>query len=57
MMMTARILSWLALAGTIVPALLFFNDQATLDQTKSWMLASTVLWFATAPAWMDRRTP
>ena len=54
MIPTARLLSWAALAGTIVPSILFFNDQATLDQTKLWMLVSTVVWFATAPVWMDR---
>jgi hypothetical protein len=51
----ARLLSWLALAGTIGPAMLFFGGQITLDETKSWMLAATVLWFATAPLWMDRK--
>jgi hypothetical protein len=50
----ARVLSWLALAGTIVPAMLFFGGQITLGQTQSWMLAATILWFATAPLWMDR---
>ena len=54
MITTFRVLSWLALAGTIVPSILFFNGQITLDQTKLWMLAGTVLWFATAPVWMDR---
>ena len=54
MMIAARVLSWIALAGSIVPAILFFNGQITLDQTKLWMLVSTVLWFVTAPLWMDR---
>jgi hypothetical protein len=51
----ARIVSWLALGGTILPSMLFFYDQATLDQTKLWMLVATVVWFATAPVWMDRK--
>ena len=55
MMTAARVVSWLALAGTIGPAMLFFGGQVTLDQTQSWMLAATVLWFATAPVWMGRR--
>jgi hypothetical protein len=45
----ARIASWLALAGTIVPALMFMADRLTLDAVKLWMLVSTVVWFATAP--------
>jgi hypothetical protein len=55
MITAARLVSWLALVGTIGPAMLFFAGQVTLEQTQSWMLASTVLWFATAPLWMDRR--
>jgi hypothetical protein len=55
MIAVARLVSLLALAATIGPALLFFGDQFTLDQTKAWMLAAAVLWFATAPIWMDRR--
>jgi hypothetical protein len=45
----ARIGSWLALAATIVPPVLFFYDRMTLDQTKLWMLVATIVWFATAP--------
>ena len=49
-----RVLSWLALAGTLVPSVLFFYGRMTLDQTKLWMLIATILWFATAPVWMER---
>ena len=55
MIAVARFLSWLALAGSIVPAVLFVKDQITLDQTKLWMLAATIVWFASAPMWMNRR--
>jgi hypothetical protein len=47
--MATRVLSWLALTGTIVPPILFFYDRVTLDQTKLWMLIATVVWFAAAP--------
>ena len=50
----ARLISWLALAGTILPPLLFFVDRLDLDQTKLWMLVATVAWFAATPVWMDR---
>ena len=49
MIIAARVLSWLALAATIVPPVLFFYDRITLDQTKLWMLIATVVWFAAAP--------
>jgi hypothetical protein len=50
----AQVISWIALAGTIVPPVLFFRGEATLDQVKLWMLAAAVVWFATAPIWTDR---
>ena len=50
----ARLVSWLALAGTILPPVLFFVGRVDLDQTKLWMLVATVAWFAATPVWMDR---
>jgi hypothetical protein len=49
-----QILSWMALAGTLLPALLYLSDDLTLASVKTWMLASTVVWFAVTPLWMDR---
>jgi hypothetical protein len=49
-----RIVSWLALAGTILPAVLFVNDRMTLSRMQLWMLVATVAWFASAPTWMER---
>ena len=51
MITLARVLSWLALAATIVPPLFFFYDRMTLDQTKLWMFIATIVWFATALVW------
>ncbi len=50
----ARLVSWLALVGTILPPLLFFADRLDLPQVKLWMLVATVVWFAATPVWMDR---
>jgi len=49
----ARVVSFLALAATIAPPVMFAIDRLTLDQTKIGMLAATIVWFATAPLWMD----
>jgi hypothetical protein len=49
-----RTISGLALAGTILPPLLFFADRLDLDQTKWVMLLATIAWFAATPWWMDR---
>jgi len=49
----AIICSWLALAATIVPALLFMTGNAQLETVKATMLWATVVWFATASFWME----
>lgn len=41
-----RILSWLGLALTLLPACLFFYGQLGSGTVKGLMLAGTVLWFA-----------
>jgi len=51
----ARIISILSLAGTIMPALLFFAGRIDLTQVKFWMLIWTVAWFVATPIWMDRK--
>jgi hypothetical protein len=50
----AQLVSLAALAGTIVPPMLFFTGHMTLDAVKGWMLAASVTWFAATPLWMDR---
>jgi hypothetical protein len=51
----AQCLSALALAGTLIPPLLFFADKIELPALKQWMLLATVLWFAATPFWMEHR--
>jgi hypothetical protein len=48
----AKILGLLALAGTIVPPVLFLTKQMGQEPMKLIMLISMVVWFATAPLWM-----
>jgi TM2 domain-containing membrane protein YozV len=50
----AKAVSFAALAGTIVPPVLFFYGQVDLEVMKAWMLASAVAWFAATPLWMSR---
>jgi hypothetical protein len=53
MKQTARIISMLALAATILPSLLFFADRISLAQAKTWMLIAMVVWYVSAPLWMQ----
>lgn len=55
MRLLLQIISWLALAGTIAPALIYLGGGMALDQVKWWMLIATVVWFATVPLWMGRK--
>ena len=49
---TAKVLGLLALAGTIVPPMLFLMKSLSEEPMKMIMLVSTVVWFVTAPLWM-----
>jgi len=51
----ARFFSALALVATVLPACLFYAGKLDLPQVKTGMLVATVLWFLTAPFWMERR--
>ena len=51
-----KLISYLALVGTIIPSLLvFFGD---LDQqTNKYIMASAMLiWFGTAPFWINKKS-
>ncbi|MGH9385465.1 MAG: hypothetical protein ACRD2N_14385 [Vicinamibacterales bacterium] len=47
-------LSLAALAGSIVPAVLFFYGYVDIGAVKVWMLVATVVWFGVTPAWMKQ---
>jgi hypothetical protein len=48
-------ISGIALAGTILPAILFLVGAISLDMSKNWLLAATVAWFIATPLWMGRK--
>jgi hypothetical protein len=50
-----RIVSFLALGGTLGAALAFFYDVLPLASTKGLLLACAVIWFASAPFWMEHK--
>ena len=49
-----KVLSWAALAGVVVPGVLFAMGSSSLDQVKGVMIGSTILWFCSAVCWMGR---
>lgn len=48
-----QILSWTALAGTVVPSMVYCAGGMDLNLVKWIMLLSTILWFAVTPLWME----
>jgi purine-cytosine permease-like protein len=52
--LTAQVVSWAALAGIVIPGLLFAAGNTTLEQVKGVMTVSTVIWFISSLCWMGR---
>jgi hypothetical protein len=50
-----KIISYLALAGTIIPSLLVFFGDMDIQVSKNIMAASMVVWFVSAPFWINRK--
>jgi high-affinity Fe2+/Pb2+ permease len=50
-----KILSYLGLALTVVPSFLVFSGVIDLSYHKMLMLIGTLLWFLTAPFWMNKQ--
>ncbi len=51
----SKLISFASLAGTLIPPVLFFFDKLPPSAMQFWMLTATVVWFATAPFWMEHR--
>ena len=51
----AQIISYLALAATLLPAVLFFADRLELPLAKLWMLGAALVWFVATPLWMEHK--
>jgi hypothetical protein len=46
--------SGIALAGTILPSMLYLAGRMDLGSSKWWLLAATIVWFVATPLWMGR---
>ena len=51
-----QLVSWLALAGIVIPPILYFRGALPHDGMNAVTLLSTIAWFATAPFWMNSRS-
>jgi len=51
-----KIISFVALGFTLIPSFLVFAGIISADQCKNLMFAGTVVWFVTAPKWMNKKS-
>lgn len=54
-LITLKIISYLALAGTIIPSLMVFFGDMDLQLNKNIMVISMIIWFVTAPLWINNK--
>lgn len=51
-----KIVSYLSLGGTIIPSLLVFFGDMDIQMNKNIMAVSMVVWFATVPFWINKKS-
>ena len=54
MKLLSKIVSGIGLFLTVAPSVFVFNNTIDLDTAKTLMLLGTVIWFASAPVWMNK---
>ncbi len=50
-----KIISAIGLILTLVPSFMVFSGTITIDSHKWLMLLGTILWFSSAPFWMNKK--
>lgn len=49
-----KLVSYIGLGLTLIPSFLVLTGNTTLETNKILMLVGTLLWFVTAPTWMNK---
>ncbi len=52
-----RIISLIGLVLVLLPAILTFAGHMDFEETKTWMVIGTVVWFVTAIFWLGKKKP
>ena len=53
-MRVLKVISFIGLSLNIVPAVMVFNGMLQMEEYKLLMLIGTIMWFATAPFWINK---
>jgi hypothetical protein len=49
-----KFISYIGLGLTLIPSFLVFTGNISLDSSKMFMFVGTIIWFVSAPSWMNK---
>jgi hypothetical protein len=49
-----KLISYIGLVLTLFPSFLVFTGNISFDSSKMLMLTGTIIWFVSAPGWMNK---
>lgn len=49
-----KLISYISLGLTLIPSFLVFTGNISLDSSKMLTFVGTIIWFASAPSWMNK---
>lgn len=54
MKLLIKFISYVGLGLTLIPSFLVFTGSISLDSAKMFMFVGTIIWFVSAPSWMNK---
>ncbi len=54
MKLLIKFISYISLGLTIIPSFLVFTGSISLDSSKMFMFVGTIIWFVSAPSWINK---
>jgi hypothetical protein len=54
MKLLVKFISYIGLGLTLIPAFLVFTGNISFDSSKILMFIGTIIWFVSAPGWMNK---
>ena len=54
MKLLIKSISYIGLGLTLIPSLLVFAGNISFDSSKMLMFIGTIIWFVSAPSWMNK---
>ena len=54
MKLLIKFISYISLGMTLIPSFLVFTGNLSFDSSKMLMFIGTIIWFISAPSWMNK---